>query len=232
MISREILNIYFTGDKCIKDNTVKIINENVCLIFSYENTKIHLHEVSKCRMSGTENIELLINFAVNNDFKEIHLEDQSYLSVQLNDDNVSIDLASLNILACGMSWYNRLGFKQKNYDADILRWKRLRQMTLWDIQDEILKLDQDDFNGKGWFEDAFYLLQIPPAENQLLLDTIIEETPEMMTIPIGKMASLIYSNIKLYCYTDNHMLRCHCAYIAIIGCLLDYDRSGLVMKLN
>jgi hypothetical protein len=94
-------------------------------------------------MSGNDIINMVINYAKNNNFIILSLDDQSSIKVNVQGEEYNLDLTGLTILSSGISWYNKLGFKQKEYDIQLLHWKEIRKSTLNQLGDIILNLDSE-----------------------------------------------------------------------------------------
>lgn len=80
-------------------------------------------------MSGNDIINMVIDYAKNNNFIILSLDDQSSIKVNVQGEEYNLDLAGLIILSSDISWYNKLGFKQKEYDIQLLHWKEIRKST-------------------------------------------------------------------------------------------------------
>lgn len=82
----------------------------ICVEFQINTTtkNLFIDSLSKCTKSGTENIKRVEDFAKSINIQSIYLTDES--EIQICNRNISFSLATLNILATGTSWYNKLGY--------------------------------------------------------------------------------------------------------------------------
>ena len=93
--------------------------EHPCLDFSFERnlSQIHIHRLNKCGEFRTgsyllRKVDELV--ALIPQCQAIELYDESHIYKCGND----FDLAKLEILKTGQSWYNKHGYKQVNYDEE------------------------------------------------------------------------------------------------------------------
>lgn len=99
-------------------------NEELCVrfeIFEFNKYKKYIRskETAKCSIPGKEVISRMIKFAEENNFYAYSLSDASSLRPQcLEPYKVLINLAALNILATGQSWYNSFGFFSKYFEEE------------------------------------------------------------------------------------------------------------------
>ena len=109
------------------DGSIEIRNgDRVCLVYNIVNDTlnernwIHISSIRKCsdRESLTrEAIKMVEDSAISNKdgIKSIHLEDDSTINVC----GVPLPLHYLKILTTGQSWYNSIGYKSSEHDADV-----------------------------------------------------------------------------------------------------------------
>ena len=113
-----------------------------CLIINFEPDLSYLYIVSlaKCGpkhdlRSGTMLLSMVDALArLIPECRTIYLEDESNVYRCSHD----IDLASLTILLTGVSWYNRLGYKQGSYESDKEYNHGIRNMHIRDAETELL----------------------------------------------------------------------------------------------
>lgn len=103
--------------------------------------------------------------------KWIELHDQSAITVNQRY-GIGVYLSKFRILAKGESWYNSLGYYQKNYDDEKIEWNKIRNTNFADIL--------DDFRNKEYeLTDMFDVVEgIEPFEElssnsdyRILIDT-------------------------------------------------------------
>lgn len=109
------------------DGSIEIINgDRVCLVYNIvydtlnERNWIHISSIRKCSDSESltrEAIQKVEDSAISNkdSIKSIHLEDDSTINVC----GVPLPLHYLKILTTGQSWYNSIGYKSSEHDADV-----------------------------------------------------------------------------------------------------------------
>jgi hypothetical protein len=96
--------------------------ENGCITFhSYVNENkqcLHIDSLHRCSdSSGTHLIKLIEKLAKNINIQYTSLWDVSRLKLG-ECENINIKLAHIHILATGESWYNKLGYKSPDYEAE------------------------------------------------------------------------------------------------------------------
>ncbi len=235
---------YFFKGKVVEDteydDTYNIYDsDSDCLILKlvFDEDNIYIKELEKCSRKGTDIIQDIILFANTNDFKYIQLEDQSALWIDIKDEDgkkfpVNVDLATLNILATGQSWYNRLGFKQYDYKNQLSEWNIIRNKTFRELIPQLKSLTHEDFINKGFHSDPYYILYNGAADNiiQEGVEYIIEEITKeefLLDEKVKDVASLTLSLLRNNNYLD---LRLELAYIHLLSYLLNYDRDELTYK--
>lgn len=82
------------------------------ILFNSKDLKMHLYKLKKCSISGTEFLLKMDELAEKLNIKSITLTDES--SIEFGRGR-SINLALLNILSTGKSWYNSKGYISTNY---------------------------------------------------------------------------------------------------------------------
>jgi hypothetical protein len=109
------------------DGSIEIINgDRVCLVYNIVNDTlnqrnwIHISSIRKCSDSESltrKAIKMVEHSAISNKdgIKSIHLEDDSTINVC----GVPLPLHYLKILTTGQSWYNSIGYKSSEHDADV-----------------------------------------------------------------------------------------------------------------
>jgi hypothetical protein len=240
----ERLKIFFGDDVDFEQNRVQVNNNGLCMEFYiYDKFKeIYLSSLSKCNMSGTENLQSLIVFASSNNYETITLEDQSYIKVTFNEFeshkevSYNVDLAALNILTTSMSWYNRMGFKQREYKKDVARWKEIMEQTFSDIIPIILSLRNKDYNSKNWFDSPFYIMfdkisTEPEIDILKLLDVITDTDPSLYDITLKETCALIYMSLKDGSYKDDPFIKVYIALVNLLSYVLKYDRDELTLRI-
>lgn len=117
-------------------------DKSECLIFyfNYDLSYLYIVRLAKCGpnydlRTGTLLLNMVDALArLIPECKTISLEDASTVYRCAYD----IDLASLTILLTGLSWYNRLGYKQPSYESDKKHNHGIRNMHINDAVTEIL----------------------------------------------------------------------------------------------
>jgi len=102
--------------------------------FDYE--QINVENVYGCNRGGNEILKSIEMVARQLKIKQITIgEDTSYIMAKGCSEGVSIiiDLAMLNILSSGESWYNRYGYKQPSYERDVEHNKEIIQERILDL---------------------------------------------------------------------------------------------------
>lgn len=229
----ESLLKFFFNDFDVKyyDDEYLIYKETIAMKLIIENNIIYLKELNKSNISATSLLEDLILFATTNDFEYIRLDDQSYINAKLEDgEDVKLDLAALNILSFGESWYNRMRFRQENYNEDIIRWNNIRNKTFIELLDEFGKLTDKDIETKGYYDSAFTLsLQEDDDINELqYIVNIVLENEYLLNTKTKDIASIIYSNLK----SNKDVQRIELVYISLISYILKYEREDLRYYIN
>ncbi len=162
--------------------------EKQCLVISFRDNgnTIFIHDLDKCGFSGTESLNILYDFAKENpDIKTIELADGSVIS----QCGSSISLSILKILTTGKSWYNSLGYKSVNYDAEVEHNARIIEMEFKeflnlciDKQAEkyeklIIYFDYDTFEKNKSIYQPEYVTKIETNKN-------LKDNPEALTAKI------------------------------------------------
>lgn len=204
-------------------------------IYLYYTPDMYIYYVDSTRklktnkMTGNDIINMCIDFARNNDIERISLEDQSSLDVTLPSgiSLARIDLAALNILCSGRSWYNKFGFKQENYENNMKEWKIIRKSTLRQAIDLFDQIEEVDF--KNYFDDPFALCgltdEIDFKKRIFELCSFLSSKDEYVDSEISKVAVIIQNNIRSGLCNDDELLIYQCIYINSISMILNYSRD-------
>lgn len=178
-------------------------------------------------LSGSKILELVINYARNNNQKIIGLEDQSSISININNEKFRIDLSALHILSSGKSWYNKFGFIQDNYSEQILLWDSIRKKSIMDLEEDFLNLNIKNIHNKGLFDSPFNLYDIDKNDDESLeiILSHLYSKEEYCNIEVEKISSMIFNNIRFYDYQDVDLLIYHVLYINCCSWLLNYNRE-------
>jgi len=101
-----------------------------CLELELNDDVLTIGQLRKCQdSSGSATMEKIENVARQMGVKSIDLVDGQYLVLECGKKTPIILMKYINILADGESWYNKLGYKSKMYDAEVLHNKRIGQMN-------------------------------------------------------------------------------------------------------
>lgn len=228
---------YYFKSNIRKDGPNYIVEDAVgeCIEVILEEKTIYVVSLNKCELNGTTVIEHIVLFANRNDFKEIMLGDESYISLDLNGFPFKVDLAALNILATGKSWYNRLGFRQDNYEDNIERWRLIRDLTFRDLYNEIVNLDsnENNFITKNYYNSPFYaILGYEPLTKADKLEECINIMhsiiPEYIDVKVKDASANIMSTVRSDDYKRDERIRAKLAYIGFLSYILNYDREDLI----
>lgn len=164
----EYIEVSFYGSTLCREVTPNKIQNFVCgsldqlddRIITYPYLTMYLHAEGHLyisvvnpkkapKLSGTDIMRAVVNYAKKNNFVILSLEDQSSLEVSVQDCQYDLDLAGLTIVATGRSWYNKLGFKQNDYDSQVLVWENIRKLTLRNLTNALLKIDDKTIECKN-----------------------------------------------------------------------------------
>lgn len=239
---------YFFNSDIDKDNDKYIVKDIIghCIELILDIDIIHVLNLNRCEMNGTTIIERTVLFANTNNFKEIILDDQSYLTIRLSQGDeyfdFRVDLASLSILATGESWYNRLGFRQENYNKDIVRWNDIRNKTFIELLDELYSLSNDErnFDSKNHFHSPFFVVYLKEFTNEdkaklfpSLIEIMLDDFSYVLDKKVKDIASLILTSFRTRKYIEENEieLRKQLVYIGILSYLLKYERQELTLNI-
>ena len=109
-----------------KDNmhNGQLIQGNYCLIckiYDGDLSTLHIALVTRCGLTGTKNLERVINFSKACGFLRMTLDDHSKIQYDTqsnaSDSDYSINLQQLQRLMTGQSWYGRFGFTNENVET-------------------------------------------------------------------------------------------------------------------
>uniref|UniRef100_A0A6C0AFM7 Uncharacterized protein n=1 Tax=viral metagenome TaxID=1070528 RepID=A0A6C0AFM7_9ZZZZ len=141
-ISNEVYkNIYnfFSEFKIVrKNNRISCIFDDILLLeffIAYDDTDIYVRvsKLMKGKFSGKELLNRLENLIQKvNRISMITLEDESKITWKTIHGDYIISLNCLYILSYGQSWYNSLGYKQKEFESDQIISNKLRNTKLTD----------------------------------------------------------------------------------------------------
>lgn len=177
------------------------------------------------KMSGTDIVNMVIDYARNNEFTIIYLEDQSSVNISIFNNNFRLDLAAINILSSGKSWYNKLGFQSD--ENDINKWNIIRKSTLRNLLDQINEISEEATINKGWYDSPFEIVFGEEDDFDTKMEELIMylySREEYLDIEVGKISSMIFNNIRYFNYDDQELLMYHVVYISACSWLLNYDR--------
>jgi hypothetical protein len=118
--------------------------ENLCLQFSFNDdlSELYIHSLNKCGdfRIGRFLLEKMDELATSiKECKVIMLSDKSEISIC----GCVINLARLEILKTGQSWYNKHGYRQENYPNDFIWNQRFITLPVSDAQKIISDPDID-----------------------------------------------------------------------------------------
>jgi hypothetical protein len=124
-----------TGDinLIINDKT-----DNMCgnLIYYNNTNELFVNKIEKCNLSGTQFLNNLDELANILQLEEIILEDKSNIIIKCKKLKYKINLALLNILSTGISWYNSKGYISANYVNEIEHNSNIINLSM----EELLKI--------------------------------------------------------------------------------------------
>lgn len=108
------------------------VYETPCTHMYITNELMHISKISKCdQMAGNQTIERIIQLGhlLKNytGIQQINLTDTSQIYL---DISCSINMSTYFILSTGESWYNRAGFKSKNFEKEFNYNRIIRTWTL------------------------------------------------------------------------------------------------------
>jgi hypothetical protein len=199
-----------------------------CLIMDFEPdfSNLHIDSLAKCGpnhdlRSGT----MLLNMVdaltrLIPECKTITLQDAS----TVRRCSYKIDLASLTILLTGISWYNRLGYKQRTYESDKEHNHRLGNMRINDAVTELLASSE-------FMEECPYYSKFVKYKKEL--DTRLNLVNANLTV--SEYIKNLYDDIKTYpeyeCIQSNKRNAKLVAYVInAFEYLLHYSRDALTKQ--
>ena len=181
-----------------------------CIIFHpYINEKInclHIDSLHRCsESSGTHLLSLIERFAKRHKIQCISLWDASRLELC---ENISIKLAPLYIVTTGHSWYNKLGYKSPDYEAE-----RVKNGAL--IQSDFVTKLSHYYNN----------------DNERVYNTIIEITniiePDAEEPNVSGTVQEVFSKLRDYLkHGDN------CEYLSVIVDLVNIFSQDIMYDIE
>ena len=219
---------------------------NMCVKFKidyerYEDITVNIKELNKCHYSGTETLdrlELLIR-GLNNNIKYMYLDDQSYITYE----DFNLNLGIMYILTNGMSWYNKLGFKQENYKEESNNWNIIRYNTFNELDFTNIRFeDWNLFRGKNWYDDGLQLYSDYVLDEEINVDNFIdvlndaiifikEEFTTECDNKITNVVGLIFINIKNKTLLQEDVLKNY-LFISLCSYLISYTRFPLIKMIK
>lgn len=166
-------------------------DETSCLIMDFEPdfSNLHIDSLAKCGpnhdlRSGTMLLNMVDALArLIPECKTITLQDGSYV----HRCSYDIDLATLTILLTGISWYNRLGYKQLTYESDKEHNHRIRNMHINDAVKELLASSE-------FMEECPYYSKFVKYKKEL--DTMLKLVNANLTVT--EYVKILHDVIKPY----------------------------------
>jgi hypothetical protein len=150
----------------INDSSRKFCT-TIYIYFKRPKKYIHISLLTKCSFTGSEILTKIKQFARKNNFNYISLSDESYLefeclqeeqipvlyknNIETSKKHFKINLAFLNLLKTGYSWYNKFGYFSKNTKKEIEHNKQILNMPMFDfielVKSKILntQFQKDDY---------------------------------------------------------------------------------------
>lgn len=135
-------------------DTISLKNENINIAEIVEINKTPI-------LSGKDTLEKIVN-AIKKllDINKIKIIDDSFIFW----NNIRISLYVINIINDGLTWYNKAGFFQLNYQKNNINWERLRHKNY------IKSFDEFERNKKN--------IDVPEIPNQIINILDISKTNE------------------------------------------------------
>lgn len=164
----------------------------------------------------------LENIAKHCGFKIINLEDSS----EIEWNNYKINLAYLNIMKYGISYYSRFGFRQYIYkddfiqdtfDEDLNHWNIIKEYPFIETLQSILNNNHpDQLKSKNFKNKVFENI------NELLLSEYLSVFNDET---IGSVGSYIYDHIRFNKDNDKNLNEIIFVAYDIIKSLINYGNS-------
>lgn len=206
------INLFYEYDDIKIENEVEFQLYNSGKIFlsfqiysEHDEYCIYIHYLQKSKYSGKQILERLEYFV-----KYINFnlgEEYTIYTIQLNDEsNIIIwdkyytPLWFIYILQKGESWYNSLGYHDKEHKKNKLRWDELLSNNISVIFGAILNVDQNKFNKflKHNFKDFKLIINSKVIDDiKITFGQKFEiEIEEVEKINIKLMFSMLYLSYK------------------------------------
>ena len=124
-------------------------NDNLCLVFTIiDNKTIEIIKLKRCFYSGKNTLNNLELLSKHIGIKYLKLEDQSKVTWYDHLDitnGIDIDFALLNIMVKGESYYNSLGYYQRDYFLEKTKWDNISNETFFNYLEYIQTLDYNSY---------------------------------------------------------------------------------------
>lgn len=189
--------------------------DKLCLQFSFNHdlSELYIHSLNKCGdfRIGRFLLEKMDELAISiKECNVIMLSDKSEISIC----GCVINLAKLEILKTGESWYNKHGYRQENYQSDFSWNQRFITLPVRVVQ-EFISDDYDDIDGDIEF-----------------LGDVIPELKDL-SLPLTDYIKILFGYIKSKSYPEDGCNSEQRRFIKIVenvieafGQLLRYNESN------
>lgn len=109
---------------------IRDTDENQCAGITVKSKDgLYLENLYKCgKYSGTNVILAVEKFGRNYGYKTIQLEDESVVEYKIGEDIFSISVPILQILATGMTWYNKLEYRSIHFEKEFAHNKQVIEL--------------------------------------------------------------------------------------------------------
>ena len=147
-------NIKYTfqnGIACnVNGNNYKVTDgpeECLDILVNEEKNSFFVRSLHKCpHFSGSKIMEKIEQVARTLKFSKIDLQDGAHITVECGKMKpVTLMLNMLNILADGQSWYNSIGYKSPNHEAELAHNHQIGQMNVLDFLEKTLSLRKNPY---------------------------------------------------------------------------------------
>ena len=110
-------------------------SEKFCGNLAYDENKgeLFVNLIEKCSLTGTDFLSKLDEIALLFKLKNISLEDKSNIIIICDGKKVKINLALLNILSTGKSWYNSKGYLSANFYNEETNNSKILNLTMHEL---------------------------------------------------------------------------------------------------
>lgn len=257
----ELIPIYFHGANCSvhnrniyigtnEDNSKSTLQFRLCMYIDnnyHRNLCFYIEHLNKGVFSGPESLERLELLARRVGVKYLMLQDESSKPYQFTRTVAKINLAIISIITRGNSWYNQLGFYQRNYETQKAYWDDLikSKITFREIIPILKVMTFDQFAAKtliDWYDDG---LDIYCKHNRIkltrdnfdeVLDIAIQavsrEYEEYLDKPISDSVTLFYLLTKeKNSFTKPKQYIYSYLFFSLCGYIFPYYRYHLVKQL-